>query len=180
MGLARTNPGTHDGRMNPRSRRCAALLSVAAMALATAASAEAARPKGSYAGKLSGGSGQKLSFKVKGGKVASARTRFTLTCAGPYETVTYRLKGSVRVKRGRTFRLKRKAVVKDKSGKVFRVTLTVAGKFNRAGTRARGTVRGKGTLVEPATALPGGLSDPGETVACGTPPGKQKFRVKRR
>lgn len=166
--------------MNLRSRRSAALLSVATLALATAASAEAAKPKGSYAGKLASGAGQKLSFKVAGGKVKSARTRFTLACGGPYETVTYKLKGTATVKRGRAFKLKRKTVVKTRSGKVFRVTLTVAGKFNKAGNRAAGTIRGNGTLVEPGTTLVGGLPEPGETVSCVTPPGKQKFRVKRR
>jgi len=166
--------------MNHTPRRGAALLTAALLCLATATAAGAATPRGSYGGKVTGtGEGQKLKFKVSGGKVRSTRTRFTLTCNGPYATVTYKLRGAVRVKRNRTFRLVRRATVKTKGGSVFKVRLTVAGKFNRAGTRAAGTVRGRGTLTEPATTLVGGLPEPGETSSCTTPPGKQKFRVKR-
>lgn len=166
--------------MNLIARRAAALLTAALLCLATATAAQAAKPRGSYAGKVTGtGSGQKLKFKVAGGKVRSTRARFTLTCNGPYATVTYKLRGSVRVKRNRTFRLVRRATVKTKGGSVFKVRLTVAGKFNRAGTRAVGIVKGRGSLTEPGTTLVGGLPEPGETSACTSPPGKQKFRVKR-
>ena len=166
--------------MNLPARLGAALLTAALLSLATATAAEAAKPRGSYAGKVTGtGAGQKLKFKVSGGKVRSTRARVTLTCNGPYATVTYKLRGSVRVKRNRKFRLVRRVTLKTKGGSVFKVRIAVAGKFNRAGTRAVGTVRGRGTLTEPGMTLVGGLPEPGETSACATPPGKQKFRVKR-
>ena len=166
--------------MNPLARRGAALLTAALLCLATAAAAHAAEPRGSYSGKVTGtGAGQKLKFKVAGGKVGSTRARITMACNGPYATVTYRLRGSARVSRNRTFRLVRRATVKTKGGSVLKVRLTVAGRFNRAGTRASGTVRGRGSLTEPGMTLVGGLPEPGETSACSTPPGKQKFRVKR-
>ena len=166
--------------MNSLLRRGAALLTAALLCLATAIAAQAASPRGTYAGKVTGtGLKQKLRLTVAGGKVRRTRARVTVTCAGPYTTLTYRLGGSARVKRNRTFRLTRRKTVRTTSSGTFTMRLTVSGRFNRAGTRAVGTIRARGRVAEPTTTPVGGVPEPGEKVSCSSPPGKHRFRLRR-
>jgi len=180
LGVAPPAAPAHDWPMNLLARRVAALLTAGLLCLAAATAVEAAAPRGTYAGKVSGtGLNQKLRFSVAGNTVGRTRARVSVTCNGPYTTITYRLRGSVRIKRNRTFRLVKRQTVRTRSSGTFTMRVTVAGKFNRAGTRAVGTVGARGTVTEPGTMLRGGLAEPGETASCATPPGKQRFRVKR-